>query len=1135
MSGTKEFNTITQKSSNKIDGIKPVQQNIFNAAVNNKPEPVKTKTSPNKSLSSENNPKTPDIVVPPSEPKTNPKTANNLLTKSLDFGKTLVDSLAYNAYESPMLGLSQIVKTATNVNIEKYLPQVKAVDPGKFGTSNWYASQIGSGLGIALDFIVANKLMGSKITDLAGKETFNSTSAKIITQSAISGAIYEGVFSPSNLNANHDNLLSARLKQAFSGALTFGAMAGISNGLGNLTASLADKNILAKAVSNNLVNGIVSGSIGGIVNVNTDSLLNNGHLASFKNDVQTAYAYSVAGIPLGLAHVFDKPNVDESSLNHSLNHPTIKNEILNNDLAFQNMAHTSINDTYSSQTTDLSSVLPNVETSFVNNNEITIKSIAELTKGFDKAKDVNEIIKDSNGKQVAKLHFKIPRLSKLPDIAEYTKPELLDKIKTADFRKSKSVLLDNGVNLFINDRGVINAWFKDGAKLKLDLFDKVYDYSLTLPDGTEVDKTKFGDNHELYTYSLLTNQTVAFRPGHSLDFSDQKDAESRITIYNNGDLHLDYYKRGQYLGTLRETKLEEGTKTEINQNNIKFTRYPNGNTEAILDDGTEINNYQGNNITTYPNGLEIAKLNDGSIKSRNLTQDLNDSIAKIVAKFNSDHFNQAQYEAILNKFNENTKPLAQAILDLSLPNMSIRKFMDSVILTRLPSEIVKPERLIVKSASSSGNAIAYLYRKALGMDASIVPLDDIDPKANYKAIYFDSLENLDSNELAKLKSYNAATDPHNFSIFDANNFDKGINFLDVAKDSIYPKLKQLVIQARKVQLTLPDGPFLTPNEIADVVLNKNNNIIARENYLKLTRPIPQSTDILLTPPVTDQNIIDFLDNQEYKTYNAKLVASSFLANDAQFYNVRTMLDRAKTLYAAIGHNIEPMYPQSLNSLLSKTKASFDYLNPEIDYPALKSIKFVVGLDGTHGAGSSAFVNYIFKMANNIDDTKFLSRANLEDYLNYNEDLPKRSIVLLDDTAYSGNQIEETILNHFEQHKDKLVIGLYGAYRDFEKNLRQSADQNPGLEPNLVVLESHLPIENTALDKVNSHSKQLFKTTNGNFNEMISQITRSNALRHLIDDSTAFEDINSFQIWPYMTPDTSLNLVRNFGHFVLGFN
>ena len=353
MSGTKEFNTITQKSSNKIDGIKPVQQNIFNAAVNNKPEPVKTKTSPNKSLSSENNPKTPDITVPPVGSKTKLKTANNLLTKSLDFGKTLVDSLAYNAYESPMLGLSQIVKTATNVNIEKYLPQVKAVDPGKFGTSNWYASQIGSGLGIALDFMLTDKLMGSKIGNLANTDLATSATTQIIGRSAVSGAIYEGVFSPSNLNSKHENLLTARVKQAFSGALTFGAMAGISNGLGNLTASLNDQNILAKAVNNNLVNGIVSGSIGGIVNVNTDSLLNNGHLASLKNDVQTAYAYSVAGIPLGLAHVFRESN-------NNSNPAKVTNDRISNDLATQNITQTSINQTAQSP---ISYLKPTTETS----------------------------------------------------------------------------------------------------------------------------------------------------------------------------------------------------------------------------------------------------------------------------------------------------------------------------------------------------------------------------------------------------------------------------------------------------------------------------------------------------------------------------------------------------------------------------------------------------------------------------------------------------------------------------------------------------------------------------------------------------------------------------------------------------
>ena len=1097
MSGTKEFDTSTQKSINKIDSIKPLPHNMFNAIVNNKPEPVKTKTSPN-------NPKTPDTMVPPSEPKTRPKAANNLLAKSLDFGKTLVNSLAYSAYESPMLGLSQIVKTATNVNIEKYLPQVKAVDPGKFGTSNWYASQIGSGLGIALDFMLTDKLMGSKIGNLANTDLASCATSKIIGQSAFSGAIYEGVFSPSNINANHENLLADRLKQAFSGALTFGAMAGVSNGLNDLTSNLADKNILAKAVNNNLVNGIVSGSIGGIVNVNTDSLLNQNRLASFKNDIQTAYAYSVAGIPLGLAHVFAKPDNSITS-KASLN--------------LNNIADTKITST----TSEPEELADNPR----------IKSLSELTQGFDQARSIEKVVTDSNGKIVAKMPFEIPAIPKLPDITEYTKPELLDRIKTADYKKAKSFTLDNGLNIFINDRGVINAWFKDGTQLKLDIFDKTHDFKLRLHDGTEVDKSKLYSSDEFYTYNLPNGKTVEFKPGINLEYSDPKDRSSRLIIYNNGDLHLDYYQKGKYLGTYKETKTNQGLKIEASHGQTHFIEHPNGQTETVLPDGTEIVSFLGNTITTYPDGTEITKLSDGSIKTRNLDRELHDSVAKIVAKFNSDDFSQQQYDLVLNRFNETEKPIAKAILDMSLPNMSIKNFMDSVKLNFQFNEGDKASRLLVKNASSSGNAIAYLYRKSLDLDAAILPIDDVDPKDNLKAIYFDNLENLADYELDRLNHYNANTHPDRFKVFDAHNFDKGINFIDLARDNVYPKLKELVKLGRKEQLTLPDGPFLTPAEIADKVLNENNDIIAKRNYLKLIRPVVQDSNILLEPTVSTDSVNDFLSNLEFKTFNDKLVASSFLANDAEFYTVRAMLDRAKTLYAAIGYNIEPKEPRSLANLTHKT--SFDFLHPQDDFPKLKNLKFAVGLDGTHGAGSSAFVNYIFKVANHLDDTQFLSRSNLQDHLYYGENLPVRSIVLLDDTAYSGSQIQESIANYFENHKAKLVIGLYGSYRDFEKNMRQSSDTNPNEEPELVVLESHLPIENESLDKLNNNIKSLIKTDSKNFNEVISQIKRSNSMRHLIDESSAFEDINSFQIWPYMTPDTSLNLVRHFGRTVLGFS
>ncbi len=1097
MSDTKEFNTSTQKSHNKIDGIKPVQQNIFNAALNNKPEPVKTKTSPNKSLNPKNNPKTPDTIVPPSEPKTNPKTANNLLAKSLEFGQTLIKSFGYSAYESPLLGLSQIVKTATNVNIEKYLPQVEAQQPSQFGTSNWYASQMGSGLGIALDFMLTDKLMGSKIDNLANTDIASSATAKVIGRSAVSGAIYEGVFSPSNVIANHNNLLTARVKQAFSGALTFGAMAGVSTGLRNLTFSLEDKNILAKVVNNNLVNGVASGSIGGLVNVNTDSILNGHGLASFKNDVQTTYAYSVAGVPLGLAHVFSKP---EDTLTSSYG----SKEYGLNQLNPENIAASKI-------VTDQTNSLDRTQGLF------------DYRHGFDQDKSIKETINDSNGKQVATINFTIPAIPQIPDVTEYINPKFLDQIKSTDFTQSKSVSLDNGLNLLLGDKGVVNAHFKDGTQLKLG---SNGDIELTLNDGSKLQKfVRFNHNDDFYRYFLPNGKIVEFSPKTYLRYFEPKDRSDKITLHHNGDLHFESFQDNQY-SFYHETRSEQGLTIKARQNNNSFTRHSNGLTETKLLDGTDITSFQGNTITTYPDGTEITRLNDGSIKTRDLSHELKDSVSKVIAKFNSDDFSRQDYDLILKRFDENQKPLAKALLDLSLPNMSVKKFIDNIKASPELVEKELPKRLVVKNTSSSGNAIAYLYRKALGIDEDIVPINELDAKDNLKTIYFDNLENLSCFELDELNNYKT-----NLSIFDTNNFDKGINFIDVANDNVYPKLKGLVDLAQDKKLASADGQFLSPNDIAYKILNEDSDTIAKKNSLKLLRPLVQSSDVLLEPAVSSESMDNFFRNAQYKTFYEKLTASNFLANDTRYHTVRSMLDKAKTLYAAIGYNIDQEKALRFNRQVNKN--SFDYTNPEDSFTPLKNLKYVVGLDGLDGAGSSAFINYIFKVANSIPDSKFLTRSNLGDYLNDSANLPLRSIVLLDDTAYSGTQLEEKIEDYFAQHKNKLIIGLYGSYRNFEERLRTAYNKSPKHEPALVVLESHLSVKDKTSDNIN-HTEFLTNPMGKDFNEIISRLKLDYSMRRFIEVSTNFGDVNSSIVWPYMTPDTSLGIIKKFGRLVLGF-
>ena len=55
-----------------------------------------------------------------------------------------------------------------------------------------------------------------------------------------------------------------------------------------------------------------------------------------------------------------------------------------------------------------------------------------------------------------------------------------------------------------------------------------------------------------------------------------------------------------------------------------------------------------------------------------------------------------------------------------------------------------------------------------------------------------------------------------------------------------------------------------------------------------------------------------------------------------------------------------------------------------------------------------------------------------------------------------------------------------------------------------------------------------------FNEIISRLKLDYSMRRFIEVSTNFGDVNSSIVWPYMTPDTSLGIIKKFGRLVLGF-
>ncbi len=227
--------------------------------------------------------------------------AANAETKSLV--AELLHSMAYGCIQSPLNGATQLIDRMFNTRLLKSaqlieeLPQASlASDPAR-----WHAQQIGSALGMAAPFLLLHHGVERASNFALGKEmslATKSMTSRVIAQTALTGALYEGIFRPVGF-FEEDNFLAARARNAVVGAATFATLAGANEGIKRL--GKGNKiSVAPKLMHSPIGTSVLAGIPAGLVSAHGHSLLSGRGLCTGQETAESMYAFSFTGGALSL-------------------------------------------------------------------------------------------------------------------------------------------------------------------------------------------------------------------------------------------------------------------------------------------------------------------------------------------------------------------------------------------------------------------------------------------------------------------------------------------------------------------------------------------------------------------------------------------------------------------------------------------------------------------------------------------------------------------------------------------------------------------------------------------------------------------------------------------------------------------
>lgn len=233
---------------------------------------------------------------------------------SVSLTDATLSAIAKSAIEDPINSVGQIVNRTANKYLVPEVHLTYSQPEPEFNTPAWYAQHFGAALGMIPAFLLVRKGVRLARPGLAGG----------IAESAITGAAYEGLLRPVQ---DDQPFLKTRLTNSAIGAATFGSMevAGSKmSGLGRTTLMETLPAKLRRPIVESTA-ATASGAIGGVVNAEASSLINQGRLATGKEVWRSAYSFAIVGAGLaavdGAANRIGRPALIEGKVDISADLP----------------------------------------------------------------------------------------------------------------------------------------------------------------------------------------------------------------------------------------------------------------------------------------------------------------------------------------------------------------------------------------------------------------------------------------------------------------------------------------------------------------------------------------------------------------------------------------------------------------------------------------------------------------------------------------------------------------------------------------------------------------------------------------------------------------------------------------------
>ena len=393
---------------------------------------------------------------------------------------------------------------------------------------------------------------------------------------------------------------------------------------------------------------------------------------------------------------------------------------------------------------------------------------------------------------------------------------------------------------------------------------------------------------------------------------------------------------------------------------------------------------------------------------------LDSNVSRIVDNFSGSKSDR-RIENLIEQFPESDRVYVRTILGLSRQNIDSSNIMahfrqagteaTSWYRDNRGAKNLDLTTSLHPAADESSVGLSYISDKAVrGFDdgspvlSQLNHLAEIGHLGNDSAfVLYGDVTKYTPAEIAELKARQAQG--VKFGIFD-NQFDRGVNAIDLHLGTAKSKLQTLVAAAKSKQAS--DG--LTPEKASQAVMHEPAEDLAQKLQAPIFgrndgRPLEASAPTGATAGPASESLeamaarIKNYITENHPLRDDQMAVVDIYANGIKYFDL----------------------PEMLNGLQA--------LHPEIVKAAGADPIYI-----TKNAKSQAFINFLYKRVNRIENGQFLSEYEVEKLPL--EQRRNRALVLLDDAAYSGEQIEKNVgdVRGRTNYENPVVVANLASYQ-----------------------------------------------------------------------------------------------------------